>query len=160
MVYSTIAVIAGMLLVAPLGRLAASRLFGPLPEGVSPAEIERALSAGPWRRSAILTLIAILGGAIVLSALILWASYVATIKIFPLIFAPMIPAFLAMQLLGYRVRRLASFEALNRRGERSVCTRCSYVLAGSVSAQCPECGYPLAAPDTPDANVHSRPAGP
>ena len=40
MLYTTIAIIAGMWLASRIGRLAAPRLFGPLPEGVSTAEIQ------------------------------------------------------------------------------------------------------------------------
>ena len=151
MFYTTIAILAGMLLANLIGRLAASRLFGPLPEGVTTAEIQDVMSAGAWRRSATLTFIGIFGVAVGLSMLTPLASILTNANIYPtLTFVPMILAFLAVQLFAYRLRRLASFEALHRRGERSVCTRCSYVLAGSVSAQCPECGLPLVAPDTPD----------
>lgn len=148
---TTIAIITGMLLANPIGRLAAPRLFGPLPEGVSTAEIQDVMSTWGRRRSAFLTLVGIFGAAVVLALLTPLASVMTSANIYPTVtFAPMILAFLAVQLFAYRLRRLASFEVLNRRGERSACTRCSYVLAGSVSARCPECGLPIVPPETPD----------
>ena len=154
--FTTIAIIAGMVLATLFGRRAAVWLFGPLPEGVSTAELHAVMSTGSWWRSGIVTLIVIFGAAIVLTMLMPFVSIITSADVYPtIVFAPMILAFLALQIFVYRLRRLASFEALNRRGDRSVCTRCRYVLAGSVSARCPECGCPLAAPDTADPDRSS-----